>query len=956
MQLKPKAKMTKGNYYFPGESVLFPFRLWLDKIILRMNIMEVNVNQKISKRVFAAFLSFLLLVIFSGFVFGVNEKPEKVRYYEGVTEYRLSNGMMILLVPDSTKSTVTSCVTYRVGARFENYGEIGLAHMVEHMVFNGSTQFPDLKKEFLSRGISYNGSTNSDRTNYFETVQYTDENLEFLFKAESDRMVNITITPEKLTTERTILLNELAMAMNDPGSMLEMAVSAVTFPDQGYGHDIGGIVSDLKYVPIERVQAFYKTYYQPDNAVLSVSGKFDVNKTLELAQKYFGAIPKPQRVLPRTYTVQATQFGEREVTVRLLTDSGSVSVNYRIPAFAHPDIPALKVLMRILVDKPRGRLYQKLVEGKKILSVGGYVPESAEPDRFSINAEVSKDQTVTQVKEEVLAVIQDLLDKNPVTDAEVTSAKNTLAYFASSRVKDASRLGMMLGVYASYGDWRLFFLDRDRTEKVTTADVQRVAQYYLKPENRVIGYLIPGLKKNEGVEIPEVTNLEEILKPYQQEEKIVKEEIFETTPENLEKNTRRENLPNGMKIAFLKKPQRSGRVIAQLQIRVCNEKDILAGQIGINRLVVPMLFTGTKNHTQAQIKETFEKLKSQVNGFGSNNTTTFMIDTNSENLLPVLQMVAELLKEPVFDPKEFDILKQSRLSGLENAKLEPMSIVGMTLNNHLFPKGHVSHPLSADEDIAFLKALDVKTLGSFYKDYYGAEMASLSVIGDITPEPIIEFCKKEFLNWKNLKKPGIVSSSFPQGVTPINKSIDITGKPNGMINLGMVIPLGEKNPDYPAMQMANYILGGKGMTSRLGTRIRQKEGLSYSVNSSFGSLEGNQCSLFMAMAIADSPNIEKAEKCFFEEFNKVVKEGFQQAELTEGIDSMIKSESTRLASDSMLAFYLIRHLERGETFTKLLEDKEKIKALTLEKLNEVLRKYFIPANISVVKAGDFSRK
>src|SRR5713226_8003939 len=323
-------------------------------------------------------VSLLLCLLFS--VASAYAQVEKVTSVEGITEYRLqSNGLRILFFPDLSKPTITVNMTYLVGSRLENYGETGMAHLLEHMLFKGSTKHPNVPKELQDHGSRPNGTTWFDRTNYFETFQASDANLEWALDLESDRMVNSFVAKKDLDSEMTVVRNEYESGENSPMNVLEERVLSTAFLWHNYGKSTISARSDIENVPIERLQAFYRNYYQPDNTILTVAGKFDEAKTLGLITKYFGLIPKPQRVLQPNYTIEPTQDGERSVTLRRVGEVQGVIVAYHLPPGSHPDFAALNIAAEILADSPSGRLYKALVETKKATNVFGYTYQLKEP-------------------------------------------------------------------------------------------------------------------------------------------------------------------------------------------------------------------------------------------------------------------------------------------------------------------------------------------------------------------------------------------------------------------------------------------------------------------------------------------------------------------------------------------------------------------------------------------------
>ncbi len=252
------------------------------------------------------------------------DAPQKIASVEGVTEYRLANGVRALLFPEASRPTVTVNMTVLVGSRHEGYGETGMAHLLEHMVFKGTPDHPNVPKALRDHGANFNGTTNVDRTNYFETVPANDENLEFAIHLEADRLVHSFVKREDLASEMTVVRNEFEMGENNPQGVLAERIESAAYLWHNYGKSTIGNRSDIERVPIENLQAFYKNYYQPDNVVIIVTGKFEEAKALTLVQKYFGSIPKPSRKLNNTYTEEPPQDGERQVMLRRVGKVGAV--------------------------------------------------------------------------------------------------------------------------------------------------------------------------------------------------------------------------------------------------------------------------------------------------------------------------------------------------------------------------------------------------------------------------------------------------------------------------------------------------------------------------------------------------------------------------------------------------------------------------------------------------------
>jgi zinc protease len=879
--------------------------------------------------------------------------PQKVTSVEGITEYRLGNGLTVLLFPDPTKATITVNITYKVGSRNENYGETGMAHLLEHLMFKGSTHHPNIPQELTSHGARPNGTTWYDRTNYFETFQANDENLKWALDLEADRMVNSFIAKKDLDSEMTVVRNEFESGENDPSGILQERVLSTAYLWHNYGHDTIGDRSDIENVPIDRLQAFWRTYYQPDNAVLLVAGKFDPDKTLTLIQELYGKIPKPTRVIQTTYTVEPTQDGERSVTLRRVGDLQELWVAFHVPAAAHPDSAAVEMLAEILGDTPSGRLHKALVDTKKATSVASFFLDLHDPGFLMWNAEVRKESSLEDAKTAMLATIEDAV-KNPPSKEEVDRARAMLLKNIDLMLNSSDRVGLRLSEWIGAGDWRLFFLNRDRIRKVTPEDIKRVATTYLKTSNRTVGEFIPTASPDRS-EVPATPDVAALLKDYKGDAAIAAGEAFDPSPANIESRTARSTLPGGLKLALLSKKTRGGTVVVTMTIRYGDEKSLFGRETAAD-LAGSMLMRGTSKHTRQQIKDEFDRLKARVNIGGGVTQANLSIETTRENLAAVLKLAAECLRDSTFPASEFETLRQEELAGVEEGKSDPQEIALNAYRRHMnpWPKGDPRYTSTPDEDIAELKAARLEDARAFYKDFYGASHGELAVVGDFDPKEIQALAGELFGNWKSPKAFTRVPRPY-QEVAAVSNSFEAPDKANAFFVAGENLAVQDTDPDYPALVLGNYMLGGGFLNSRLAVRIRQKEGLSYGVGSQISASPLERSGSFLTYAIYAPQNAAKLEAAFQEEIARVLKDGFEAKEIQEARAGWLQSRQVSRAQDAALARTLAADLYLDRTL-KYDEDLEKkVGALTGGEILAALKKNIDPARISMFKAGDFAK-
>jgi len=450
---------------------------------------------------------------------------------EGITEYNLENGVKLLLFPDNSKPQFTMNMTVMVGSRHEGYGESGMAHLLEHMLFRGSDLHPDIPKLLKDRGVlNMNGTTSIDRTNYFETLPATDENLKFAIEMESDRLINSWIRADHLEKEMTVVRSEFERSENSPQSILYQRLMTAAYQWHNYGKSTIGNRSDIMRVPADNLRVFYKKYYQPDNITLVIAGKFDEARALELVEKNFGSISRPKRELPRTYTEEPAQDGERNVVLRRAGDVQLVGTAYHIPSASNPEYAASQVLASVLSNTPTGPLYKTMVETKLATDVGAFAQVGYDPGMLITLAEVPKDRDLIEARDVLIEQMEAV--KDSITDADVKRAVLSITKRRERSFADTERFATTLSEWESYGDWRLYFLHRDRLEKVTADGVKKVAEKYLIQSNRTVGLFYP-TDGAERIEIEAQNRVEKMVAGYKGREKISEGEAFDPSPANI---------------------------------------------------------------------------------------------------------------------------------------------------------------------------------------------------------------------------------------------------------------------------------------------------------------------------------------------------------------------------------------------------------------------------------------
>jgi zinc protease len=877
----------------------------------------------------------------------------QVTSVEGITEYRLPNGLQVLLVPDDAKPTTTVNLTFRVGSRHENYGETGMAHLLEHMLFKGTPSQRQALAEFTRRGLRANGTTWYDRTNYYASFAANDENLRWYLSWQADAMVNSFIAREDLDTEMTVVRNEFELNENNPGRVLMQKTLATMYEWHNYGKTAIGARTDIENVDIPRLRAFYRQYYQPDNATLTITGKFNAPQVLAWVGQYFGVLPRPTRVLPATYTLDPPQHGERQVTVRRSGGTPTLYMGYHVPAGSHPDFAAIELLTSVLGDTPGGRLHKRLVEKRLAAQTASFAFSLAEPGPLFLNAVLAPGQDMDRARAEMAAVV-DGLATEPVTAEELERARTSWLNAWDRSFTDPEAVGVYLSEAIAKGDWRLYFLQRDRVRKLTLADVHRVAGTWLKRDNRTVGIYLPATDLQRAPQ-GEKVDVAALVKDYKGDPGVAQAEAFDPTPATLDARTQATRV-GGLKVALLPKTTRGRVVQARLTLRLGDQKTLF-GQDSVASFTARLLDKGGAGLTRQQIADEFEKLQAEVGFGGGGQTLSVNIATKRERLPSVLQLVGRLLREPAFPAEPLEEARQQSLAGIERQRKEPDAIIANLLARHGNPysRGDLRHARSFDELEQDVKAVDIAQVRAFHRRFYSAAHGEFSAVGDMDAAAVGQALTAAFGSWRAPADGALPYVRIPQPLVaaPAQRFVAPTpDKANANLRGRLSLPLSDRHPDHAALTTANFIFG-LGGNSRLWKRIRETDGLSYDVRSvlSWSAIDDNTG--WDVSAIFAPQNRPRVEAAFTEELARSLKDGFTQKELDEGRTALLNFRRLSRAQDDAVAGALVNNLYLDRRFAFAQQVDDAIARLTVEQINAAWRKYIEPARLSLAWGGDF---
>lgn len=885
------------------------------------------------------------------------ETPKYIKNVEGVKEYSLNNGLKVLLIPDASQSNMVVNIVYNVGSRHEGYGEKGMAHLLEHMLFKSTKNLGDIKKMLSDKGGSANGTTWFDRTNYYEVFPSTDENLKWSVEMEADRMINATILQTDLDKEFSVVRNEFEIGENNPDGVLQERILSTAYLWHNYGNSTIGSKEDIERVKANTLRVFYEKYYQPDNATLIIAGKFDEKKALQYIGQYFGAIAKPKRVLNKTYTIEPAQDGEKYVELKRAGDSKNVGALYHTAAYVDKDYAAIDALGEILTSDPSGYLYKSLVETQKVSSIYFWQPTTRDASFMYFGVAVPNDKDVVATRDLVRAEL-DKIASTKYTDEDVSRAKAKLIKQIESVKNNTISFAINLTEIIGAGDYRLGFLYRDAIENLTKEDIQRVAERYFRSNNRTIGIFIPS-KDEQRVKPSEYTDeqLAAFTKDYKGKALEKETAAFEASIKNLKQNFVEGKLSNGAKYGLIKKEIKGGKVQASFKFPVSNEKD-LAGKTDTGAILAQLLKTGTKTKTKEQISDRLDQLKSSLNFNYSGQNLTVNINTYKESFKEVMEILGDLLVNSTFPQNELTKTINEYNTYLESSLNDPQAVafVQVSKQTEEYSKESIFYTSTVQEQIDAYKKIKQSEIVDFYNNILGGNNGFGSVVGDLDAKTTAEILENTFGKWNSKSKYVMAQPTFfetkkldKEFITPDKENAVAIGKISFKMNL--------KSPDYPAFVMANEMLGSGGfLTARIPMRLREKEGISYGAGSFINIPTTNDAAYWLYYAFLNPTKKNAVETAAKEEISKALKDGFNAEELKSILTSWLNERKTRLGNDVTLMALTNAYLQYGTPLEDYDTLESKVKALKVEEINAVLKKYISLDKMTSIYAGDFNKK
>lgn len=889
--------------------------------------------------------------------------PANVEFVEsvgGIAQYRLkSNDMTILLSQNRAAPVITFMVVYHVGSRNEAPGNTGSAHLLEHMIFNKSTEnfgrakghktFQEALYEAGADFSSTNMTTWNDRMNGYSTLP--SDKLELAMKIEADRLGRALILDEERQSEMSVVRNEYEIGENDPSQALDKAVIASAILAHPYHWSTIGYRSDIEGVSTEKLREHYKNFFWPNNAEAILVGDFDERKALEMFDREFGAFAKSSKPIPQVITQEPPQEGERRVIVQRPGKISLIEIAYMRPNSLHPDFIPLDVLSTILGSGVNSRLYQALVERRLATSVNAYNLTFRDPYPLVIEATVAPGISHAQVEDSMKAALY-RVGREGVTEEELRKAKEQIEVSVVRSRDGTYAYASALGEAVASANWKWFLGYIDAVRAVTADDVKRVAATYLVPEHATVGWFVPlagdGVSSKGSAAPPAVkpktapSSLS--IKPRESKHSAV-------VPSTFAARTLRKVLPNGITLDVIE--NHAVPTVAINGAILAGDAVAPQGKPALARLTASMMERGTKRRTKQQIADLLDGVGATISFSVNTFQTTITASALSRDVKLVLEILAEELLHPAFDSDELTKAKAEMKSDVLRASENTYLRAFERVTQLALPEGHPYRSAGSEKMLASIENLDVKEIAAFHSTNYNGASLILAIVGDVDAQATVAMVEKLFRELPAGSRPALEYRRI-EPAQPVREAVAMPGKANMNLVFGHASNLRRSDPDYEAALIANAAVGQNSLTSRIGKRVRDTEGLSYNLFSRFGLSDYLDGVWFVNVAVAPV-NLTKAMRSTREEIEKYCREGITQEELEVQKNFFAGNYRVNLGSNAGVAAALVAAERFGFGPSYLDDYPARMQKVTLEQVRAAITNHLHPDKLHVVVAGDLVR-
>ena len=860
----------------------------------------------------------------------------------GIAAYRLSNGFKIILIPFPSASNTRVELLVKSGSKFEGYGQTGMAHLLEHMLFKGAGKRKNIKNDLTKLGASFNGTTTSDRTNYFETVDADPQKVDALIRIEADRFMRASFTANDLATEMTVVRNELENSERDPTRLVMSALARNNFNWHGYARSTIGARSDIEGSSFQALKNFHKKHYRPDNAALIISGNFDKARVLALASELFALAKNPLLDKAPNYTVDTPQAATHRSELYLSKATTLVASAWKLPSDKDREVHALDLAAAAICDPDWGSLRKALVVEKKlVLSASCSTSTEADYSRLIAFARAGQDANADEVSQALITHIQEAASRG-VSSAQLERARLSELNAFDRALNSHEQIANLVSEFEVAGDWRLFLWARDVVQSVTLAEANQALKKWVVSTNRG-DVLLRHSDTLSPLDFPLPKASDALVAGKSWPSILSKADALPKSFLELSRVTNRFALEGNRAEAALITRQTQGDKVWLVMENDYGTPDTLAHRKTACDAASALMRWGGNGLDRDALAARMEKLQAtwdlNLSGIG--------LEVPRQNLEEAFKTLFFVWANPTLPMAEFERYKSSQIALYEAAMRNPIRMADndVRLRFDNYPNGHWSQPKRFEALLADVQALSYQEVQRCSNDFAHVSHTRLGVVGHVDVETIQAL-------WKQTGATTVAKNTFERVPSPRAPTlIDATpiqvlmpDTPNAKVTGTAVIPLNRKSEDFAALQLAVHAIGGNS-SSLIWMRLRETDGLAYSAGMYVAPSSFDVRSTLQLFATSSSDNAERALASLQSVLAKVLAEGLTQQQIQQAKETWKEERKTFLGVERNFASTLAGALYDGYGFAERAKFDDQMESVDHLQATMALRKYLQGAKI-----------
>lgn len=894
--------------------------------------------------------------------------PVLLHSAHNIQEYQLNNGMRVILAANPKESRVYMNTIYLSGSLNDPQGKGGLAHLLEHLAFKGTTQVPgeEFQRRLNQYTLSNNASTSYYATQYSNVIRAEQKAINEILHLEAQRMQHLVLQEKFIPTEIDIVKREREIRLDQPMSVLMDQMVKSAYGNQHLGRLPIGDLQELESIGLQELQQYYQDWYAPNNAVLVITGKFDQSTLLQQIDQQFSPIAK--RALPQG--AAKIKFDLQQMTQRQFSVAKG-SDYLQLHFYMQPKDPnlsdALAFAPYLYSLEPTGKLYAPLVEAG--VATGVVALDASDQER-----NVSVMAAVYSPKQDAQAVQQGLIEQVERSPARFNATE-------LQRIKDMQKNGVenalkssaaMLGIISQYvvdrdGQWQAFFSDQDKLQNIDVATVNRHLNQFLKAEHRITASVIPTPEdqKQAATQAPSTAAKtldqqpvpEEVLKDVKTYKTEVKTYLktAKTKLQQVDQQIQRGRLDNGVKYALFPTTTRDDKTYATISIDF-GDADSLFNRSELIGLTAYLLLRGSEQYERQKLIDESIRVSGNAHVSSSNNSFTIQISAKKQHFEDYFKFVVENLKQPKFEDKEFELIRQQTLASLDRAYTEPDTVAALKLAQLVeqYQPGDMRYHFDPELSKARLNQASNAQIKAFYQEFFNLKHAQVAVTGEFNPNQMQQLLAQQLGNWSGQAHFARILPRY-QAYQAQQHHVLAEPREFGSYVALLTLPVSSEDQDAPALTVLNHILGNSQLSSRLAKELREKNGLVYGFSSRLSLNREVQSGALTIAANYSAGQAQQVSHAVHQVLNRLIQTGVTEQELAEAKAAILKRRVTNLEDERNIHKMLTSQLEHQENMQSRIERDRAFAKLSNKDIQRVIQRYIQPTQLIEVMADQYAK-